>query len=124
MRLAPQAWVNVKTGESIALNAMPAAEDKVKAIAGIGDPQRFFDTLTELQVKVDESKGFADHYAFTQQDLPTDARILMTEKDAVKCSEFAHANCWYLEISAQLPAAFYASITDKIIASGKLKQAK
>lgn len=58
----------------------------VDAVAGIGNPQRFFDLLTRQGITV-RPHAFADHHAFTAADFhfASDAPILMTEKDAVKC---------------------------------------
>lgn len=80
---------------------------KVHAIAGIGNPERFFQTLRELGLSF-KSHVFADHHAFQVQDLQiTDADIiLMTEKDAVKCKVFANPRCWVLPVVAQLESTF------------------
>ncbi|VAW44894.1 Tetraacyldisaccharide 4'-kinase [hydrothermal vent metagenome] len=79
--------------------------EQVNAIAGIGNPSRFFDGLKTLGFQVEE-KAFADHHRFKWSDLKpfdTQKRLLMTEKDAVKCIELAkqhqQSNWWYLEIS-------------------------
>ena len=77
------------------------------AVAGIGNPKRFFDTLARMGLDF-EQKSFADHYAFSPQDLLPFAgkTILMTEKDAVKCAQFAKGNAqydiWMLPVSANI----------------------
>ncbi|MEO6118183.1 MAG: tetraacyldisaccharide 4'-kinase [Methylotenera sp.] len=73
------------------------------AMAGIGNPERFFKQLTSLGLQF-ERKVFSDHHAFTAQDLAPfkSDTILMTEKDAVKCQMFAPANAWYLPVAATL----------------------
>lgn len=73
------------------------------AIAGIGNPQRFFNALTALGL-IFESQVFADHYQYQAHDLSVLAKniIVMTEKDAVKCQQFATPNIWYLPITANL----------------------
>jgi tetraacyldisaccharide 4'-kinase len=73
------------------------------AIAGIGNPERFFNQLTNLGLQF-EQKVFVDHYAFVAQDLVPfkNSTLLMTEKDAVKCQMFASGNAWYLPVSAIL----------------------
>ncbi|MEO1917207.1 MAG: tetraacyldisaccharide 4'-kinase, partial [Candidatus Thioglobus sp.] len=85
------------------------------AVAGIGYPQRFFDTLTQLDIKV-ETHAFADHHAFTQTDLAFDDRypILMTAKDCVKCREFATDQMWYLHVEAELSDDFLTELTNKL----------
>jgi tetraacyldisaccharide 4'-kinase len=81
--------------------------DKVHAVAGIGDPNRFFLHLAQLGMKV-LPHPFPDHYPFTAQDLDFagQAPVVMTEKDAVKLRRAARANWWVLPVSAQLDPAF------------------
>lgn len=75
---------------------------RVHAVAGIGDPARFFRVLRAAGVEPVEH-AFADHHPFTREDLAfgDDLPILMTEKDAVKCAPFADARMWFLPVSAQ-----------------------
>ena len=75
----------------------------VHALAGIGNPQRFFSMLESLGLQV-ERHAFADHHAFTEADFAfADARpILMTEKDAVKCRHLALKNTWYVPVDAEI----------------------
>jgi tetraacyldisaccharide 4'-kinase len=75
----------------------------VHAVAGIGNPQRFFDHLRKLGVDI-RPHPFPDHHAFTGVDLAFagEAAVLMTEKDAVKCEEFARENFWFLPVEAQV----------------------
>jgi tetraacyldisaccharide 4'-kinase len=67
------------------------------AVTGIGRPQGFFDMLRAQGVRF-SPRAFADHHAFQPQDLPADAAVLMTEKDAVKCLTFAGADWWAVEL--------------------------
>lgn len=80
---------------------------KIHAIAGIGNPERFFQTLRGLGLFF-ESHVFADHHPFQAQDLQFAEAdiILMTEKDAVKCEAFANENYWVLPVVAQLESTF------------------
>jgi len=75
--------------------------DAAVAIAGIGAPQRFFDTLRALGLDA-RARALADHAAIDPELLATIAArwILMTEKDAVKCAAWADARCWFLEVRA------------------------
>jgi len=74
----------------------------VHAVAGIGNPQRFFQALRDAGLRVTEHP-FPDHYRFRAEDLDFgDALpLIMTEKDAVKCEGFARKNWWYLPVTAQ-----------------------
>jgi len=73
------------------------------AIAGIGNPDRFFNQLTRLGLQFDR-KVFADHHAFIAKDLKEflGKTILMTEKDAVKCQSFTTNDAWFLPVTATL----------------------
>jgi tetraacyldisaccharide 4'-kinase len=74
---------------------------RVHAVAGIGNPARFFAHLDALGIAF-EAHAFADHHAYTPSDLDyagADA-ILMTEKDAVKCTRFASETHWVLRVDA------------------------
>jgi tetraacyldisaccharide 4'-kinase len=79
---------------------------RVNAVAGIGNPGRFFDLLRHARIKVIEH-AFPDHHAFQRSDFDGMARdlpILMTEKDAVKCRHLGLENAWFLSVDAVLPA--------------------
>ncbi len=106
MQLRPTALVHVASGESVSLEHFPAGQT-VHAVAGIGNPQRFFRTLRELGWQPQEHP-FADHAQFVAEDLRfgDDLPVLMTEKDAVKCRTIAPDNAWYLKVDAQPSAAF------------------
>jgi tetraacyldisaccharide 4'-kinase len=86
-------------GEPIALGSL--AGQRVHAIAGVGNPQRFFRQLCAAGLQV-EPHPLPDHHRYQASDLEFgDARpLLMTEKDAVKCRRFAAANRWYLPVEA------------------------
>ena len=75
---------------------------RVHAIAGIGNPQRFFAQLGRLGLPC-MPRAFADHHAYTAQDLAYagDDEIVMTEKDAVKCTAFATVRYWALTVNAE-----------------------
>ncbi|MGL4447036.1 tetraacyldisaccharide 4'-kinase [Shewanella sp.] len=81
----------------------------VVAMAGIGNPQRFFDSLQSQGYRVAYSHGFDDHQAYDKKqlcDLAKGHPLLMTEKDAVKCRDFAQENWWYLAVNAKLSPQF------------------
>ncbi|NMP31042.1 tetraacyldisaccharide 4'-kinase [Thalassotalea sp. M1531] len=103
MTLSPQRFVNVKTAEQISVADFANEHKQVNAIAGIGDPNRFFNTLKACNIAVINARGFVDHHAYQSTDfdkLGKELPIVMTEKDAVKCQTFADENWWYLAISA------------------------
>lgn len=77
------------------------------ALAGIGNPKRFFNLLEEQQISID-TLAFQDHHQFKVEDISfnDDKPVLMTEKDAVKCLAFATDKHWYLPIKAKPEQAF------------------
>ncbi|MFN0301486.1 MAG: tetraacyldisaccharide 4'-kinase [Burkholderiales bacterium] len=83
------------------------------AIAGIGDPQRFFRTLAALHLQPLRAVAFPDHHRFSLADLrfPDCDAIVMTEKDAVKCRALGSPIPLYaLRVDARLDASFEAHI--------------
>lgn len=83
----------------------------VHAVAGIGNPRRFFLYLKSLGLRIIEHE-FPDHHPFTADDLEFNdgAPVLMTEKDAVKCRYFNKPHHWYLPVEAHLNEAFGARL--------------
>ena len=80
---------------------------KVHAVAGIGNPSRFFVHVGRLGPKV-VPHPFPDHHRFIPEELEfgDEAPVLMTEKDAVKLRRYARAGWWVLPVSAKLDPAF------------------
>lgn len=110
MQLQPQqCWpVNRRYAEqqNSARTLASFAGEAVHAVAGIGNPERFFASLRAAGLQV-IGHGFADHHRYQPADLPwQDKPILMTEKDAVKCADFAGPNCWFLRVRAELDPEF------------------
>ncbi|WP_243976434.1 tetraacyldisaccharide 4'-kinase [Vibrio natriegens] len=114
MSLAPEKAINLKTKQQVEVSAL----NDLVAFAGIGHPPRFFHTLDMLNADVKVTKGFADHQDFDQQELETlaqqGANVIMTEKDAVKCREYAQDNWWYLPVSAQFATSDAERILNRI----------
>lgn len=129
LKLEPLRWVNVKSAQQVSLSAFQllheghegmdgeAKQIRAHAIAGIGNPGRFFVSLGKLGFDV-QTHIFDDHHAYQPADLAfasaPDTLLLMTEKDAVKCQRFAGDNWWYLQVRAELPQAFLAAITTRL----------
>lgn len=70
------------------------------AVSGIGQPQGFFDMLSAHGLRF-TPRSFADHHAYRTDELPRDKAVLMTEKDAVKCLDFAAADWWAVELEVE-----------------------
>jgi len=84
----------------------------LEAVAGIGNPGRFFSHLAGLGLDVN-AHPFPDHHAYVAGDLP-DGAVLMTEKDAVKCGAWASDTCWALRIDARLPEGLQSLIIESL----------
>ena len=108
--------LNLHPGDCYALGdssgVMPLAQlrgKSVHAVAGIGYPGRFFKTLRDLGCEVVEH-AYADHHVFKSTDLQfdDDRFVVITEKDAVKCTALALQGVWILPVVPVLPANFVA----------------
>ncbi len=100
---AGSAWRLRAPHDRRALSELPAAE--WLAATGIGRPQGFFDMLAAQGIRF-RARAFADHHAFRPGDLPADAGVLMTEKDAVKCLAFAGSDWWAVELEVAPETGF------------------
>jgi tetraacyldisaccharide 4'-kinase len=85
---------------------------RAHAVAGIGNPARFFAMLRAAGIDVIEH-AFPDHHAFTPADLDfgDDLPILMTDKDAVKCRAFARERWWRVPVRAVVAEKFFDDVT-------------
>jgi tetraacyldisaccharide 4'-kinase len=94
------------------------AGQKAHAVAGIGDPKRFFLQLARFGLKP-VPHPFPDHHPFSAADLDfgDTAPVVMTEKDAVKCKRFAQAHHWVFPVSASLDPAFGRWLLEKLSGS-------
>ncbi|MEO6155985.1 MAG: tetraacyldisaccharide 4'-kinase [Thermomonas sp.] len=91
------------------------AGQRVHAVAGIGDPERFFATLRGLGIAV-VPHAFPDHHAYRPEDLDfgSPLPVLMTEKDAVKCAAFASAQWYSVPVQARMPDEFWTALLEKL----------
>ena len=91
------------------------AGQQVFALAGIGHPQRFFNTLAERGLVVD-GRAFPDHHPYVAGDLAFAAKgvLLMTEKDAMKCRRFATDSMWVVPVTARIEPDLVALVAGKI----------
>lgn len=96
-------------------SAKDFANKNTLAIAGIGHPERFFKQLSSMGLQF-EQQAFPDHHPFQPHDLQNKKAelVLMTEKDAVKCKQFAQPHWWYLAVEANIDKAMLNHIVDKL----------
>lgn len=115
MKLQPRQVVKVCDFSS------PYNEDSnnVTALAGIGYPPRFFNTLRKLGYNVVEEHACSDHAEYDQTSILSSVKdvtqpIIMTEKDAVKCRNFACNNWYVLRVDAVIDPGFINHLSAKL----------
>jgi tetraacyldisaccharide 4'-kinase len=93
-------------GNTQSLEAIADAylSNEITAVAAIGNPQRFFDDLLKKGI-AGKCVGLADHASFTPEFFASiNAKcILITEKDAVKCSSIQDERIWVVPMNLKIP---------------------
>ena len=112
MNYQPIEWARIVDNKRFKANAWPLSKN-VHAVAGIGNPAKFYKTLSSLGLNPIHH-SFPDHYQFLEEDLDFNDSlpIIMTEKDAVRCLDMDNKNLWYLSVEAKFEDV---EIADKII---------
>jgi tetraacyldisaccharide 4'-kinase len=102
MRLSGQRFYRLGDGRQ-QCSAADLRGKPLRAMAGIGDPARFFAQLKALGLEF-EAHPFADHHDYSAADLAfaPGGILLMTEKDAVKCGGLIRTEAWVLPVDAEL----------------------
>ncbi len=119
MKLKPRFFVNLLSGEKQPVSTAPFnTGGEIQAVAGIGNPERFFRLLESLSYKI-KRFSFPDHHRFSAEDfkrggIDSQQTVVMTEKDAVKCRAFAQANFWALAVEAEVPEMFLKAVGESI----------
>lgn len=114
MSLTQSAAVNLADPQQQrALSSFQGSE--IHAVAGIGNPWRFFEQLQQQQIPI-IAHAFEDHHQFEAKDLqfPFHQAILMTEKDAVKCRGFASELMWYVPVNAEISGDLDTQLLQKL----------
>ncbi len=115
MSLIPGLLKSLVDGEAWRLSQFTGCT--VSAVAGIGNPDHFFSLLRQNGIKVIEY-AFPDHHAYSEEDftaMDKDLPIMMTEKDAVKCTDLGLKNAWYLTVDAHLPHEWEELLLQQVI---------
>lgn len=115
LNLIPEVFYQV-LNPSITISIAELKNKTLHAVAGIGNPSRFFQTLRALGLTVIEHP-FPDHYCFKKTDfnfLKENEWVAMTEKDAVKCEAFADKRFWCLRVKPEVSNEFIQQLTNKI----------
>jgi len=114
MNISPSKFIHLKSGKSYLIKDWPMHK-QVHAVAGLGNPGRFFDLLARLGFEITRN-SFPDHHNFDEEDLNflDHLPIIMTEKDASKCRSFNNNKIWYLTIEADVSDKFIAEVDLKL----------
>ena len=102
------------TGESRSLESFTSA--RVHAVAGIGDPGRFFAQLRGSKIDI-IGHAFPDHHTYKQHDFSgwdSDC-IIMTEKDAVKCRALTLPDAWVVQVRADMSETLASQLGSKLL---------
>lgn len=124
MALVPVSFINVDTEAQLSIEQFKSimSERQLSAIAAIGNPQRFFETLKQLNLNVRSANAFPDHYAFSESDFSEMHDIIvMTEKDAAKCSALGLKDAWYLRVQPELQDNLGDRLYNQLIEKNRLK---
>jgi len=110
--------IHLASGKAVSLDCLTLP---VAAVAGIGNPHRFFATLKETGI-AHQPYIFPDHHPFCPGDLQfSEAQVVMTEKDAIKCQSFAADNWYYLTVKAIVNEQFWQAFWSHQQIKGHLK---
>jgi len=103
--------------------AAPTPPQRVHAVAGIGNPSRFFNTLRSLGFEVIEHP-FADHHPYQRNDVKfdDDLPIITTAKDAQRLQGLISFNVWVLPVKASLTPDCYTLLYKQLLDLGVLKE--
>jgi tetraacyldisaccharide 4'-kinase len=114
MELVPGPLVNLADG-AISRDLSELRRQRVTAVAGIGNPERFFELLRRYGLHLDE-RAYPDHHGYSREDVDSwpPGPVIMTEKDAVKCEAFAGRDHWYLPVEARLDEALEGLLLEKL----------
>jgi tetraacyldisaccharide 4'-kinase len=110
MHIESLEWRRVSDDAALPLSCFGAGE-RVHALAGIGNPRRFFASLVALGLQPVEH-AYPDHHRWQAHELQfgDGLRVVMTEKDAVKCRAFAPPDSLALRVGARLPATLLPAV--------------
>ena len=114
MNISPAKFVHLKSGKSYPIEKWPMHK-QVHAVAGLGNPGRFFDLLARLGFEIIRHP-FPDHHNFDESNIfyLDHLPIIMTEKDASKCRSFDNNKIWYLTIEADVSDKFIEELDSKL----------
>ncbi len=123
MSLIPQTFIDLASDQPVTWDN----KTQVIAMAGIGNPQRFFNTLSEMGITLLATHAFSDHQTFSLETLLSLTHgsqvLVMTEKDAVKCRFILNDHpeiierirWWYLPVNAEMSDIFTQKLLNQLV---------
>ena len=83
---------------------------KLFAIAGIGNPENFFELIEQNNLKIEKKLTFPDHYKFSKPEIQAiveeakinNYQIIMTEKDYFKINHYNLDKINYLKVALEI----------------------
>ena len=121
MSIRPTQFRHLESGRRLAiedwLESEPGTNREVHAVAAIGNPQRFADTLTQIGLAPILHR-FDDHQILSLDDLSfgDNLPVVVTAKDAIKLEQVAAVseNIWAVDIEAVIDSSFVDKLVIKL----------
>lgn len=115
MSLAPAAFYLLRD-PALRCSAEALVSLRLRAVAGIGRPERFFETLRALGLEPESYRALPDHHQFGVEDAALDGvdALVVTEKDAVKLRAFAPEQTWVLPVDAEIQTGAFDTILERL----------
>jgi len=109
MQVLPALARRLSDGTTSPLAALGQQGGRIAAAAGIGQPERFFESLRRAGVRLAETLSLPDHFDYAASPFEAvDAEIiLITGKDAVKCADLRDPRLWVVPVSVQFSDPFF-----------------
>ena len=114
MNISPSEFVHLKSGKTYGIEDWPMHK-QIHAVAGLGNPSRFFDLLEKLGFEIIRHP-FPDHHKFINTDFNflDQHPIVMTEKDAARCKDFNNSKIWYLTVEPKIESDFIDQLLNNL----------
>lgn len=94
----------------------------VYAMAGIGNPERFYNTVKQCGFSIEGTVDVADHGVVDEdvlRNITKNYPLVMTAKDAVKYSHYNLSNVFVINVEASLSDRFFKLVHEKLLSTGK-----
>lgn len=103
MQVRPAGARRLSDRRHSSLAELAASGRRIAAAAGIGQPERFFDSLRQAGLSLAQTLALPDHFDYRTSPFTTvdAAVILVTEKDAVKCAHLSDDRLWAVPVAVQ-----------------------